>query len=310
MSSESSAVAVAPPRTAMMIGVGLVLLSAIGFSAKSVLIKLAYRYGVGPIPLLALRMLFSLPFFLAAAWWSQRDRTPALSARQHLAIITLGLLGYYMASLLDFLGLQYISAGTERLVLFLYPTLVVVISAIAFRHPIGRRETVALLLSYGGIGLAFLHDLHGAGGHEVLIGAALVFGSAVAYAFFLIGSGELLHRIGPLRFTAYAMTVSCAAVLIQFISTQPLQALRQPPQVYGLSLLMALLSTVMPAFLLTAGMRRIGARNAALIAAVGPVSTIMLAALFLGEHLSALQLAGTALVLGGVLTVSVGASRR
>lgn len=294
----------AAPRPAALVGAGLVLIAAIGFSAKAIFVKLAYRYQVDPVTLLALRMLMSLPFFIVAGFWSRRERAPRLDRRQWAAVVFLGVVGYYLASLLDFLGLQYVSAGLERLVLFLYPTLVVLITVVRHRRPIAGREVVALLLSYGGIAFVFLHDLRVEGGN-VPLGTALVFGSALAYALYLVGAGEVVHRIGTLRFTAYVMTVSSTAVVTQFLVSQPLTALAQPGPVYALAAAMALVSTVMPAFLLNSGIGRIGARTAAMIGAVGPVSTLGLAALFLGEPLSAVQLFGAALVLIGVVTVSL-----
>ncbi|MDX9768566.1 MAG: DMT family transporter, partial [Ectothiorhodospiraceae bacterium] len=227
-----------------------------------------------------------------------------LGRRDWLVVIGLGLVGYYLASLLDFLGLAYISASLERLVLFLYPTLVVLMTALVFRRPVGRREVVALALSYGGIALVFLRDVS-VEGDDVVLGAALVFGSALAYAIYLVGSGEVVQRLGTTRFTAYAMTVSCGASVAQFLVTHPVDALYQPMPVYTLALAMALLSTVMPAFLLSAGIRRVGARSASLVSATGPVVTIALAAVFLGEAITGAQLAGTALVLAGVLAVSL-----
>jgi drug/metabolite transporter (DMT)-like permease len=291
------------PRAAL-IGTVLVLVAAIGFSAKAIFIKLAYRYQVDAVTLLALRMLFSLPFFIAAALWSRRSAAPRLSGKQWRAVIFLGLVGYYLASLLDFLGLQYVTAGLERLVLFLYPTLVMLITFVRYRRPLGPREVVALLLSYGGIVFVFLHDLRVEGGN-VPLGTALVFGSALAYAIYLVGTGEVVHKIGTLRFTAYVMSISSVVVVTQFLLTHPLAALLQPPPVYALAVAMALLSTVMPAFLISAGIRRIGSRRSSMISAVGPVSTIAMAALFLGEPFSAIQLVGAALVLGGVITVSL-----
>lgn len=291
-----------------LIGAALVFLAAIVFSAKAIFVKLAYRYQIDPVTLLTLRMLLSLPFFLAAAAWSRRSRTTRLDTRQWGAVIFLGVVGYYLASLCDFLGLQYVSAGLERLVLFLYPTLVVLITVVRFRRPISRGEVAALILSYGGIIFVFLHDLH-VQGDNVPLGTALVFASALAYAIYLVGAGEVVHRIGTLRFTAYVMTVSCIAVVLQFMFTHPLDALVQPTPVYALAVAMAILSTVMPAFLLNAGIHRIGARTASMIGAIGPVSTIALAAVFLGEPVSPAQLLGAALVLIGVVTVSLRGKR-
>ena len=285
-------------------GVALVVLGALGFSGKAVLIKLAYAYAVDAATLLALRMLFSLPFFLAVGLWSQyRGGQLPLTRRDHVAVVALGLLGYYLASYLDFLGLQFVSAGLERLILFLYPTLVVVISALWLHRPIAPRERYALLLSYGGIALACFHD-SATTQNEFYLGTVLIFGSAFAFALYLIGSGQLVVRLGASRFTAYAMTVSVVAVLTQFFLTHAPQALRQPLPVYWLSLAMAILSTVLPAFLMSAGIRRIGSSRAALIATIGPISTILLAHVFLGESVSAMQMLGTVLVCAGTVMVS------
>lgn len=295
----------APPTRGTLAGVGLVLAAAIGFSAKAVLVKLAYRYRVDAPTLLALRMMLSAPAFLAAALWgrSTRETTP-LERRDWVQIGALGVVGFYLASILDFLGLEHITAGLERLILFLYPTLVVLLSALLFRRPLRGREILALLLSYAGIGVVFLHDVSLAGS-GVALGAALVFGSALAYASYLMGSGHAIARVGARRFTAYAMTAACGASILQFAATHPLSALRLPLPVYGLGLAMAVFSTVLPAFLMSAGIRRIGAGRAALIGAVGPVSTLLLAYVFLGEPLGPLQLQGAALVLTGVLIVSL-----
>ncbi len=286
-------------------GSAFVFLAAIGFSAKAVMVKLAYSYPVDATTLLALRMVFSVPFFLGLALWSGADKGAArLVRRDWLLIAALGFVGYYLASFLDFLGLERISAGLERLILFLYPTLVILLSALLFRRPIRPREVLALLLSYAGIALVFLHDVSLARS-GVASGAALVFASALAYAVYLIGSGHAIARVGATRFTAYAMTAACGASILQFAVTHHLTALRLPLRVYGLGLAMAIFSTVLPAFLMSAGIRRIGAGRASLVGAVGPVATLFLAYVFLGESLSLIQLQGAALVLAGALIVSL-----
>jgi drug/metabolite transporter (DMT)-like permease len=286
-------------------GVLFALVAAIGFSAKAVLVKLAYIEEVDPITLLALRMAFSLPFFLLAAWVANRHQSHAPMTRSDWwAVTVFGFTGYYLASFLDFLGLQYISAGLERLILFLYPTMVVLISAIWFRQRIGRRVIVALVLSYLGIAFAYVHDMQ-IQTEGVLLGAGLVFASALAYAIYLIGAGHTIARIGATRFTAYAMTVACIAALLQFVVMNPMSDLDQPIQVYGLSLGMALFSTVMPAFILAAAIRRIGSMRTSIIGSVGPVSTIYLAYAFLGEAVSLMQILGSLLVLAGVLMIGL-----
>lgn len=286
-------------------GVMFALVAAIGFSAKAVLVKLAYIEQVDPITLLALRMAFSLPFFLLAAWVANRHQSYTPMTRSDWwAVTVFGFTGYYLASFLDFLGLQYISAGLERLILFLYPTMVVLISAIWFRQRIGRRIIVALVLSYLGIAFAYVHDMQ-IQAQGVLLGAALVFASALAYAIYLIGAGHTIARIGSTRFTAYAMTVACVAALLQFAVMNPLSDLTQPTQVYALSLSMAIFSTVMPAFILAAAIRRIGSMRTSIIGSVGPVSTIYLAYVFLGEAVSMVQIVGSLLVLAGVLMIGL-----
>ncbi|MHB1176370.1 MAG: DMT family transporter [Sulfuriferula sp.] len=286
------------------------LLAAVGFSAKAILVKLAYVDRVDAITLLALRMAFSVPVFLAVAVWTKFHKSPtALTRHDWFAVLGLGLIGYYLASYLDFLGLQYISAGLERLILYLYPTMVVVLSAWLYRQSIKPRERFALLLSYAGIALVFVHDA-GMRGSGMSMGALLVFGSALAYAIYLIGANHTIARIGATRFTAYAMTVASLASMLQFAVTHPLHDLMLSKRVYYLTLAMAVVSTILPAFLISAAMRRIGAGKTALIGAVGPVSTIYLAWVFLGEGVSFTQAIGSMLVLAGVLVISVRRSGR
>jgi drug/metabolite transporter (DMT)-like permease len=283
-------------------GLTLAIIGSVLFSAKAVIVKLAYRYGVDAATLLALRMAFSLPFFIVALAWSSHGAQPLLRT-DHMRLIFIGLLGYYAASYLDFLGLQYVTAALERLILYLSPTLVVVLSALVLRMHFGRYEWGALALCYGGIVLVFWHDVSLEGG-QVLLGSGLVFASAVCYAIYLIMSGELVRRLGAIRLTAYAMCVSSFAVFAQFAVLNPISALRQPQAVYGLSLLNALLCTVLPVFATMLAVERIGAGRASMASMIGPVSTIALAYFFLDERISIWQLAGTALVLTGIYVLT------
>ncbi|PKO26054.1 MAG: EamA family transporter [Betaproteobacteria bacterium HGW-Betaproteobacteria-8] len=286
-------------------GVVLALISAIGFSAKAIFVKLAYGYAVDAVTLLALRMAFSVPFFLVAALYAgSRQSGQSLLFKDWVSVAALGLIGYYLASFLDFLGLQFISAGLERLILFLYPTMVVLISALVFRKKVGKKTMLALFVSYAGIAMVFLHDVR-IEQDGILPGSVLVFSSALAYAIYLVGAGHTIAKVGATRFTAYAMTVACMAALLQFVLTHPIAGLKQPFEVYGLSFAMAIFSTVLPAFTLGAAMRRIGTMHTSMIGAIGPVVTIYLAYLFLGELLSATQLAGSVLVVAGVLMISL-----
>jgi len=275
-----------------------------------VIIKLAYRYGVDALTLLALRMLMSAPLFVALAWWSRR-RTPAAPlARNDLwAIAGLGVVGYYLSSYFDFLGLQYITAALERLVLFLYPTFVLLLSALLFGRRITARDVFAVAISYVGIAVVFMNDLRTQPGN-VVAGSLWVLASALLYATYLLGSGRLVGRVGSIRFACYAGVVSCVAVVAHFLAMRDWHAiLSQPGPVYGLSILMAAVSTVLPIVLTSEGIRRIGASHASIVGSVGPVATIFLGFAFLGEPITLVQLTGAALVLAGVLIVSLHARK-
>jgi drug/metabolite transporter (DMT)-like permease len=292
------------PRAASLAGIFFVALSAFGFSAKAILVKLAYLHPVDAVTLLALRMAFALPFFLLMALWGPPAPAPVRRA-DVAAVAGLGLLGYYLASFLDFWGLEFISAGLERLILFLYPTFVLVFSWLFFGRPVKPAEALALVFSYAGIALVFYRQVS-LGQPGLWQGAGLVFGSTLAYAAYLLGSHRAIARWGARRFTAYAMSAACLACLLQFALTHPWAALRLPAPVFALALAMAVFSTVLPALWLSMGIQRIGPGRAALVGSLGPVATIGLAYAVLGEAMGLDQLAGAALVLAGVLAVSLG----
>lgn len=298
-----------------LFGVIFALLAAVGFSAKAILVKLAYLNHVDAITLLALRMVFSVPFFVGVAIWIKRRNSAPLVRQDWIAVIVLGLLGYYLSSFLDFLGLLYITAGLERLILFLYPTMTVILSALIYKRPIGRKVMAAMALSYAGIVLVFFHDVGMSRANDalsradVLLGAALVFASTLSYSSYLVGAGHAIARMGATRFTAYASIVASIASLLQFAFTHPLSALKLSLRVYELSLAMAIFSTVLPVFLLSYAIRRIGSGNSSLIGSIGPVATIALAYVFLNETVSWLQIAGTILVLAGVVVVSLNSNK-
>ncbi|MDP2227229.1 MAG: DMT family transporter [Moraxellaceae bacterium] len=288
-----------------LVGICLVLASAVLFSTKSIFIKLAYQEAVDPVTLLTLRMVFALPFFLVmGVVASQGAAATALTRRDWLILFALGFGGYYLASLLDFLGLQYISAGLERLVLFLYPTMTVLMTALLLRRPVTRLTWAAIAVSYVGMALVVWPDVHH-GGEQLALGMTLVFGSALAYASYLVGSGEIIQRLGANRFTGITLSISCLCCVLHFLIVNPLSALAVSPRVLMLGVILAIVCTVLPATLLTNGIRRIGASRAALIGAVGPVATLWLGYAVLGEALVLLQVAGTALVLAGVMMVSL-----
>ena len=291
-------------------GVVFALLAAVGFSAKAILVKLAYQYQVDTVTLLALRMAFAMPFFIAVLLWVRRKQIDPLSLKDKMMVLGLGLIGYYLSSLFDFLGLQYITAGLERLILFLYPTITVILSTLIYRRAIGKRVLVAMALSYFGIALVFLHDAGNRQGEPVMLGALLVFASTLSYSIYLVGAGHAIARIGAERFTSYAMIVASSACLLQFGATHPLSALELPVRVYQYAIAMAVFSTVLPVFLLSYAIRHIGSANASLIGSIGPVSTIYLAYLILGEQVTPLQVAGAMLVLIGVLIISLNRKRK
>ena len=291
--------------SAERMGILLAVLAAFGFSFKAIFVKLAYTSAaVDPVTLLALRMSFALPFALVAALWLCRS-APPMSRRDWSLLVALGLLGYYGASILDFIGLQYISAALERLILFTYPTLTVLIGVMFMGKRLERRQIGALLLSYAGIGLAFAHDLQVAGdSRTVLLGAAFVFASALSYAFYSAGAEVSIRNLGTLRFAALAIIVSTLATQVHFLASQPLAALQQPWAVYGYSAAMAIFSTVLPVLWQSAAVQRIGAARTVLIGTLGPILTIFFGWLLLAEPLSLEQMLGAGLVLAGVMLVS------
>jgi drug/metabolite transporter (DMT)-like permease len=288
---------------AYLSGLLLGVVGAVFFSGKAVVAKLLYRHGIDAVTLIALRMLLSMPVFLAVALWTWRS-TPRLGAGDLARIGMLGLLGYYASSMLDFMGLQYVSAGLERLVLFLTPSFVLLLGLIAYRRPVARRQWLSLLCAYAGIVLVFWHDL-GIGGSRVALGSALVLGAAITYALYLLLSGELLQRVGTLRLVALAMLSSSLACLLQYAVLRPLPSLfAQSGPVWGLSLANAMLCTVLPVFMTMIAVARIGAGSASQAGMIGPVSTLFLGWWLLGEPITRLQLAGTALVIAGIFLLS------
>lgn len=293
------------PLPPALVGTLLVLASAILFATKSIFIKLAYQESVDPVTLLTLRMVFALPFFLVMGLMaSRREGAQPLTRRDWGIMFLLGFAGYYMASLLDFMGLQYISAGLERLVLFLYPTMTVLITAFVLKRAVNRRTWLAIGVSYMGMALVVWPDVRHAGDHLAL-GMTLVFGGALAYACYLVGSGEIIQRLGANRFTGITLSISSLCCVLHFLLVNPLSTLYVSPRVLGLGLTLAIVCTVLPATMLTNGIRRIGASRAALVGAIGPVATLYLGYAVLGETLVGTQMAGTVLVLAGVLMVSL-----
>jgi len=281
------------------------LAGTIAFAFRPVLIKLGYAAApVSATTLLFLRMALAFPFFAAVAWWLRRE--PPIARRDWLGIVALGFLGYYLASLLDFLGLQYVPAGLGRLIMFLYPTLVVILSAAFLAKRPTPRELVALALTYAGIALVLSHKLGTGPEHRLfLLGAALVFGSAMCYAVYLVTGSQLVKRVGSMRFTAYTMMISTVPAVAQFAVLEGPRALVLPGTVWVYAILLATACTVLPVFLVAESLKRIGANHFALIGALGPVTTVLADFGLLDGTLTPLQLAGGALVIGGVLLVTL-----
>lgn len=278
----------------------------LAFSLRPILIKLSYAaHPVSPTTLLFLRMTLSLPFFAAVAFFLI-GKEPRITARDWAAIAGLGLIGYYAASFLDFIGLQYVGAGVGRLILFLYPTLVLLLSFLFLGRRPARRELAALVMSYAGIALVVSNQVAaGEQGRLFALGALLVFASALCYAVYLVAGSEMVKRVGSMRFTAYSMVVSTVPAVLQFFVLEPLSALALPAAVWGYAVVLATVSTVLPLFLQAEALKRIGATHFALIGAVGPVSVAVTSALGLDEPFTWLQAAGGALVIFGVLLASL-----
>ena len=286
-------------------GIAFALAGTVAFAFRPVLIKLGYAaHPVSATTLLFLRMTLSLPFFLAMAWWF-RDGGP-IARRDWLGIVGLGFLGYYFASLLDFLGLQYVSAGVGRLIMFLYPTLVIVLSAVFLKKHPTFKELVALAITYTGIALVLSSQIASAPENRMFVfGALLIFASAMCYAVYLVTGSQLVKRVGSARFTAYTMIVSAVPAILQFFILESPAALELPASLWWIAVLLATACTALPVFLVAEALKRIGANHFALIGALGPVTTVLADFFLLGGALGAVQVLGGALVISGVLLVSV-----
>jgi drug/metabolite transporter (DMT)-like permease len=288
--------------SARTVGLIFAALGAVGFSGKAIIVKIGYRYGVDAVVLLAYRMLFALPFFVGMAWWAGRGQAP-IARRHWWGIAGLGFCGYYLASFLDFLGLQYISASLERLILYLNPTLVLVLGAVLLGKRIAARQWIAMALSYLGVLVVFAQELKFEGSN-VALGASLVFASALSYAVYLLYSGELVKSIGSMRLVGWATTVACALCIGQFLVLRPISAAVVPNEVLWLSILNASLCTAAPVLMVMMAIERIGSSLAAQVGMIGPMSTIALGAIFLSEPMTWRTAVGTLLVLAGVAWVS------
>ncbi len=282
----------------------LATFGAIAFSGKAIIVKLAYRYGVDAVTLIMYRMLFALPIFAVMAWWASRGKPP-LTRKDWLGVLWLGFTGYYLASFLDFAGLAFISASLERLILYLNPTLVLLLGLVMYKRRVSAPQIIGMAISYCGVVLVFGHEIT-LQGADAAWGALLVFLSAVSYALYLVYSGEMVRRLGSLRLVGLATSVACLLCLLQFVLLRPMSAAAVAPEVIWLSLLNATLCTAVPVLMVMMAIERIGAGMAAQTGMVGPMSTILMGVLILGEPFTAWVAAGTVLVIAGIFVFTKG----
>ena len=306
MSAATPAAGPGAASTRLTVGLALAIAGAIAFSGKAIIIKLAYRHGVDAVTLIMYRMLFALPFFLVMAWWAGRGKPP-LSRRDVLALVLLGMSGYYLSSYLDFLGLQYISASLERLILYLSPTMVMLLGLLLYKRSISRWQALGMVVSYSGIALVFAHEI-ALQGRDAVLGASLVFVSALLYATYLVYSGELVKRLGSLRLVGWATTVACVCCIAQFALLRPMSAALVPTEVLGLSLINALVCTVAPVLMIMMAVERVGPGITSQAGMVGPIATLLMGVLILDEALTPWVIGGAALVIIGIYIFSRGRS--
>lgn len=284
----------------------ITLMGAVFFSTKAIFVKLAFKAtGVDAVTLLSLRMLFSLPFYMVAAWiGAKKESVVALTKKDWFYLFLLGIFGYYLSSLFDFVGLQYVSAGLERLILFLYPTFSVLINTYLFKTKLNKNQLIALLLTYLGIGIAYYGELKiDSFNPHFFYGSFMIFLCAITYSFYLVGTGRMIPKVGVTRYTAYAMLAATAGIFIHFLLTKNLNTIPFSATLIWYSVALALIATVLPSFMMSNGMKRIGSNNVSIITSIGPVSTIIQAHFFLGEKIILPQMIGTVLVIIGVLLI-------
>lgn len=286
------------------IGVLFAVLGIVFFSAKAVIVKLAYTYHIDYLTLLLFRMVFSFPFYLVIAFWKKPIEPSKIKKIDWAWLFFFGFIGYYLASLFDFMGLQYIKAGLERIILFIYPTIVVILSWIFFKTKLTKNQFIAILVTYIGVLIAFWDEI-GLRGDDVLLGGFFIFLSAVTYASYLVGSGWLIPKFGVLQFTSYAMIVSTFIVCVHYFFQGSFDLFNYPTEVYLLGLAMAIFSTLIPSFLVSAAIQRLGAPTFSIFGSIGPISTILLAFIFLDEKITVLQIVGMFIVILGVTFVSI-----
>ncbi len=291
-------VASEPDKKGLATGLLFAGLGTVAFSGKAIIVKLAYRYGVDAVTLIMYRMLFALPIFAIMGWWASRGRPP-LTRHDWLGVLGLGFTGYYLASYLDFAGLAYITASLERLILYLNPTLVLLLGLVLYKRRITPQQVGGMAISYAGIGLVFSHEAS-LQGSDVAWGAMLIFMSTVSYAIYMVYSGEVVKRLGAIRLVGLATSVACFFCLLQFVLVRPMSAALVAPEVIWLSVLNATLCTAVPVLLVMMAIERLGASLVAQTGMLGPLSTILMGVVILGEPFTAWVAAGTVLVIAGI----------
>ncbi len=294
-------------------GVAIGIVGVVLFSSKAVLVKLAYQYQVSSIHFLLFRMLFSLPFYLVIAFIYKPTRPELIQKNDYLWIVFFGFIGYYLASYFDFIGLQFIKAGLERVILFIYPTLVLIISRIFFKTRVSSKQQLAILITYIGIVITFWSEIvntsNSAENNQIIIGGSFIFISALTYASYLVGSGWLIPKFGVVVFTSYAMIVSSICVILHYAIIDRQTIFQYPTEVYILGVLMAVFSTLIPSFLVSLSIKKIGASNFSILGSIGPISTIVLAFFILNERLTLVQFIGIIIVILGITIVSKNKSK-
>ena len=295
------------------LGFTMALAGAIFFSTKAIFVKLAFHAThVDAVTLLSLRMLFSLPFYLIIAWYAgNKESAQKITTRQWFIILAMGILGYYLSSLFDFIGLQYVSAGLERLILFLYPTFAVLLNRVWFKTKLSNTQIIALMLTYIGIGIAYVGEMKlDTSNPNFYYGSFMIFLCAITYSFYLVGTGRMVNKVGATRYTAYAMLFATFGIFLHFAVTKNIHDIPLTTTLTYYSIALALIATVLPSFMMSYGMKTIGSNNVAIITSIGPVSTILQAHFILGEKIIPLQLWGTLLVIVGVVLIGWQSNRK
>jgi drug/metabolite transporter (DMT)-like permease len=290
-------------------GVFIAIVGIVLFSTKAIMVKMAYVYDVSSIHLLLFRMLFSLPFYIGITIYFKPEHPEKIVKDDYLWIIFFGFIGYYLASYFDFIGLQYIKAGLERIILFIYPTLVILIGRVFLKEKITSRQIIAILITYFGVVISFWGEIQ-IENDALVLGGFFIFLSALTYASYIVGSGWLIPKFGVIVFTAYAMIISSLCVFFHYLIVDRGELLHYQKEVYLLGLLMAIISTIIPSFLVSLAIKKLGASNFSIIGSIGPISTIILAYILHNERLSILQIIGAIVVIIGIRVVSKSKSKK